>query len=195
VKRKRRKPEPRPSAGPQLVIIAGVLLLVAAVFVLKGTGSDGNDPGSQDQGVVIPTAADTGALPQPASTLAPAAAPAAAGSQAPPSSTLPSLPEDQLDHFLASGRPILAFFHSDTCVQCVQMTKIVGQVYPEFSDHIALVDVNVYDQRNQNLLRRARIQVIPTIIFIGRDQQGKGYSGVMPADALRSELQTLAQEP
>ena len=195
MKRKRRKPEPRPSAGPQLVIIAGVLLLVAAVFVLKETGSDGNDPGSQDQVAVIPTAADTGALPQPASTLAPAEAPAAAGSQASLPSTLPSLPEDQLDHFLASGRPILAFFHSDTCVQCVQMTKIVGQVYPDFSDHIALVDVNVYDQRNQNLLRRARIQVIPTIILIDRDQQGKGYSGVMPADTLRAELQALAQEP
>ena len=195
MKRKRRKPEPRPSAGPQLVIIAGVLLLVAAVFVLKETGSDGNHPGSQDQVAVIPTAADTGALPQPASTLAPAEAPAAAGSQASLPSTLPSLPEDQLDHFLASGRPILAFFHSDTCVQCVQMTKIVGQVYPDFSDHIALVDVNVYDQRNQNLLRRARIQVIPTIILIGRDQQGKGYSGVMPADTLRAELQALAQEP
>jgi thiol-disulfide isomerase/thioredoxin len=195
VKRKRRKPEPRSAAGPQLAIVAGVLLLIAAVFVLKETRSDGNDPGSQDQVAVIPTADDTGALPQPASTLAAAAAPAPAGAQASLSSTLPSLPEAQLDQHLASGRPILAFFHSDTCVQCVQMTKIVEQVYPDFSDRIALVDVNVYDQRNQNLLRRARIQVIPTIILIGRDQQGKGYSGVMPADTLRAELQALALEP
>lgn len=52
----------------------------------------------------------------------------------------------------------------------------------------------INDESNQNLLRRARIQIIPTLVFIDRDQQEKGYSGVMPADALRAELEALAQE-
>ncbi len=75
------------------------------------------------------------------------------------------------------------------------MTEIVEQVYPNFADRVALVDVNVYDQRNQSLLGRAGIQVIPTLIFIDRDQQGQGYTGVTPAEALQEQLEVLAQEP
>lgn len=195
MKRKRRKFGIQSGAGPQLAIIMGVLLLIAAVFVVKGEKSDGNVAGSQDRVAVIPTAADPGDDTQSASAMAISQAPAAGAAQSPDSSTPALLPEAQLDQHLASGRPILAFFHSSTCVQCVQMTEIVEEVYPDFSDRVALVDVNVYDERNQNLLRRARIQVIPTLIFIDRDQQGKNYSGVMPADSLRAELQALAQEP
>lgn len=193
MKRKRRNPEPKSGAGPQLAIIGGVLLLIAAVFVLKGGAADKGGPAPQDEVAAIPTAADPGNSTQSVPAAVPEA-PAAADQAAAPATTA-LLPEAQLDQHLASGRPILAFFHSNTCVQCVQMTEIVEEVYPEFADQIALVDVNVYDEKNQNLLRRARIQVIPTVILIDRAQQRKGYYGVMAADALRAELETLAQEP
>ena len=89
---------------------------------------------------------------------------------------------------------MLAFFHSNTCAQCVQMTEIVGQVYPGFADRVALVDVNVYDRRNTNLLQRAGIRVIPTMIFIDHTGSGQDFSGVMPPDALRNQLAFIAQE-
>ena len=103
-------------------------------------------------------------------------------------------PEAQLDQLLAEGQPIFAFFHSNTCKQCVDMSAIVQQVYPEFANKVALVDVNVYDRQNQNLLRRAGIRVIPTLIFIGRSGQGRGYTGVMQPNALREQLQALGGE-
>lgn len=118
----------------------------------------------------------------------------AAGSpeQAAPVADLP--PETQLDQFLAAGKPTLAFFHSNNCVQCVKMIRVVEQVYPDFVNIVALVDVNVYDERNQNLLHRADIRAIPTMIFIDGDGQGKGYMGLMELDVFRDELQRLAEE-
>ena len=102
------------------------------------------------------------------------------------------LPEAQLAQLLADKRPTLAFFHSDTCYQCTEMLKIVNQVYPEFTQSVALVDVNVYDQRNAQLLQRAQIRAIPTLIFFDRSGQGQVFLGVMQPDQLRQQLQTIS---
>ncbi len=110
------------------------------------------------------------------------------------SGTIPvsEAPEVTLDRALAANQPTLAFFHSLTCDSCVEMTAIVGQVYPEFRGTITLVDVNVYDDRNQALLTRARILGIPTLVFIDRTGQAQSFPGVMEAPELRQQLRTLA---
>jgi len=104
------------------------------------------------------------------------------------------LPEAQLDQLLAAGEPAFVFFHSNNCVQCIRMIEIVEQVYPEFSESAPLVDVNVYDERNGNLLQRAGLRYIPTLIFIDRAGQAQGHVGVMEPEALREQLLKLAGE-
>ena len=101
-------------------------------------------------------------------------------------------PEAALDRALAAGQPTLAFFHSLTCESCVEMTAIVKQVYPEFQGSITLVDVDVYDPRNENLLGRARIPGIPTVVLFDRAGKGKWLVGVTAADQLREQLVALA---
>ena len=101
-------------------------------------------------------------------------------------------PEAMLDRALAAKQPTLAFFHSLTCDSCIEMTAIVEQVYPEFKGTITLVDVNVYDDRNQSLLQRAKIRAIPTLVFIDHAGQGQMFMGVMEAAQLRQNLQALA---
>jgi len=160
----------------QLGILVGMLLLIGVVLIVKVQKPSANAPTVvQDKAATVPPAAATAVSAQPSPTPA-------------------LLPEAQLDQFLAAGKPTLAFFHSTTCVSCIKMTQIVQQVYPEFVDYVALVDVNVYDKRNASLLRRARIRAIPTLIFIDRTGQGQGYMGVMEPDALREQLQALAGE-
>jgi thiol-disulfide isomerase/thioredoxin len=105
-----------------------------------------------------------------------------------------ALPEVRFDQYLAAGKPVVAFFHSNDCVQCVKMIEVVEQVYPDFAGGVALVDVNVYEQRNANLLRRAGIRAIPTLIFINGAGQGQGFIGLMEPEAFRTELQRLAGE-
>jgi len=104
-------------------------------------------------------------------------------------------PEAQMDQYLKDGKPIFAFYHSTDCHSCIVMMDTVAQVYPEFKDGVALVDVNVYDPQNENLLRRARINSIPTLVFIDRNGEGKVTIGVIEADALRQELTALKELP
>lgn len=103
-------------------------------------------------------------------------------------------PEAQLDQLLGTGHPILVFFHSMTCDQCIQMVEIVGAVHPEFADTVALVDVDVYESRNQNLITRSGIRMIPTLIFIDHSGEVDGYVGVMEHQVLRDRLQGLIAE-
>ena len=160
--------------------IGAVIALVAVMLVFKARQQSSRV--AVGQGLSAPTA-----------TVAEASVPD------PPLSTVTSLPpasassaEEQLDRLLAEGQPVLAFFHSMTCKPCIQMDGIVKEIYPDFRERVGLVDVNVYDKGNQNLLRRANLRVIPTLIFIDRSGEALGYTGVMPANALREQLQTLA---
>jgi len=110
-----------------------------------------------------------------------------------PATTANQTAEALLDQYLEEGKPTFVFFHSNNCRSCIDMIAIVDQVYPEFEDKIALVDVNVYDSANQNLLRRAKIYSIPTQVFIDRTGQGKVAMGVMTPEEFRAQLLTLAE--
>lgn len=101
-------------------------------------------------------------------------------------------PEAVLDRAIAANQPTLAFFHSLTCDSCVEMTAIVKQVYPEFEGAVTLVDVDVYDPRNDALLGRARIQGIPTVVLFDRSGEATWLVGVTGADQLRAHLLALA---
>ena len=169
----------------QPAIIGGVLLLVALVLILKyQAASPPAATGSGTQAMAtLPEAVEqtqtTAVLPQPES-------------QALATSLPDELPEARLERLLAAEQPILAFFHSTNCVQCIKMMQVVDQVYPDFSDQVALVDVHVYDQRNASLLQRARIRAIPTQIFIDSTGQGLVVMGAMDPQQFREQLQTLA---
>ena len=102
------------------------------------------------------------------------------------------LPQVQLEQVLKAGQPALAFFHSNTCQQCIEMIGIVEEVYPEFSDSVALVDVNVYDERNASLLQQVQLQFIPTLIFYDQSGEAQVVVGVMQAEQLRQTLAILA---
>jgi thiol-disulfide isomerase/thioredoxin len=109
--------------------------------------------------------------------------------------SLPNEPaEAQLDRALQAGQPTLAFFHSNNCQQCLDMMEIVDLVYPEFTGSVVLVDINVYDESNQALLKRVGLQYIPTLIFYDTRGQGRVSVGVMEAATLRQTLVELAGE-
>lgn len=137
---------------PKLLIVAGIVILAAAIFVLKN---------------------------QPSTSATPAV----------------ETCEEQFDRYVKEGKPVFAFFHSTNCQPCMEMMRVVDQVYPEFKDEIALVDVNVYDPQNRNLLRRAGINTIPTQVFINRKGEGQVIIGVIEASKLRQQLVLLKETP
>ena len=171
VSHRRRKSQPKKTACMQMIAIVGVLALTAGVLILKVRKSDAN-PADPAVGIILPTA-EAAVMAQPTPTL---------------------LPEAQLDQLLAAGETAFVFFHSNNCVQCVRMIEIVEQVYPDFAASVPLVDVNVYDERNSNLLQRVGLRFIPTLVFVDRTGQGEVQVGVMEPEALREQLQRLAGE-
>jgi len=102
------------------------------------------------------------------------------------------LAEAALDQLLAEGKPTFVFYHSTDCYTCKVMMATVAEIYPEFKDSVALVDVNVYDESNQNLLQKAQIRSIPTQVFFDSTGKSTVIIGVMEPDVLRQHLVTLA---
>jgi protein-disulfide isomerase len=113
--------------------------------------------------------------------------------QVPTADTSGDLPATQLQNALAEHRPTLAFFHSYTCQQCIEMIGVVEKVYPDFADVIVLVDIDVDGERNEPLLRQVGLQYIPTLIFYDRLGQRQVSVGVMEAEQLRQILTALAE--
>lgn len=102
--------------------------------------------------------------------------------------------EEQFDRYVEEGKPVFAFFHSYNCQSCLDMMETVSQVYPAFEDQIALVDVDVYDEANQNLLQRAGIYSIPTQIFIDITGEGMVTIGAMTKEELTQQFNNLLGE-
>ncbi|MEA3375431.1 MAG: thioredoxin family protein [Chloroflexota bacterium] len=178
----------------QVGVVAGVLLLIGAVLFLK---TRQRPAASADPVATEPTAPPEQAIPtasQSGSSTSAGWATAEAASAGASSGTEDLSPEAQLDRLLSARKPVFLFFHSNTCVQCVRMTGIVEEVYPDYSDSVALVDVNVYDERNRSLLQRASIRAIPTLIFVDREGEVEGHVGVLEADALRQQLAKMGEE-
>jgi thiol:disulfide interchange protein len=176
----------------QLAILGGVALLVAAILILKNRPAD--PPAAAESGPqVTATLPEAVVQTQATAQFEQSSSQVAAPTPEVQSSAVPSeLPEAQLERLLTAGKPTLAFFHSNNCVQCIKMMEVVEQVYPEFDDSVALVDVNVYDKANGRLLQRAQIRAIPTQIFFDRTGQGSVIMGAMTPDQFREQMRTLA---
>jgi thiol:disulfide interchange protein len=104
----------------------------------------------------------------------------------------PNSPADQLNQALVAGRPVLVFMHSTNCQSCIDMMKVVDQIYPEFAGQVTLVDVDVYDDANVPLMQLLGLRYIPTVVVF--DEQGKQSQnvGAMKPDAFRTFLRQRA---
>ena len=105
---------------------------------------------------------------------------------------MPGLPADQLSQALAAGRPVLVFMHSNNCQSCIDMMRVVDQVYPELAAQIALVDVDVYDEANEPLMQVLGLRYIPTIVVYDRAGKAAQNVGAMKADVFRTFLRQRA---
>jgi thiol-disulfide isomerase/thioredoxin len=102
-------------------------------------------------------------------------------------------PASQYKFAIANGKPTLVFFHSYTCKSCLQMIDTVYEIYPEFSSQVVLIDVDVHDIRNEALLHRVGINLIPTLIFYNQAGDSMFSVGVISGEELRQRLIELCQ--
>lgn len=197
---RRRRPETDASSkgapakrwSVQAATVGSVLLLVVVILLLKNRPADPPTVAESEPQLTTTLPEATGQT-QATAELAPVHSQPTATAPGVQEAALPGeSPEAQLESLVAAGRPTLAFFHSNNCVKCIKMMEVVAEVYPEFDDSVALVDVNVYDKANARLLQRAQIRAIPTQIFFDRTGQGMVIMGAMTSDQFREQMQTLA---
>ena len=96
---------------------------------------------------------------------------------------------------VASGRPIYLLFHSLSCEPCVEISRVVDQVMPEYADKVVFVNAITDDRTGQQLSDSFGFQYIPTSFFLapgGRDIVDS-YTGAMDAVAMRAFLDALVQ--
>jgi len=103
-----------------------------------------------------------------------------------------ALPADQLNQSLAQGKPALVFMHSTSCQSCIDMMKVVDQVYPEFTGQVTLVDVNVYEDANLPLMQKLGLRYIPTVVVFNSQGQSWQNVGLMQPDEFRTYLRQRA---
>lgn len=181
----------------QLAILGGVILLAAVVLVLKNRPTD--PPTATDSRPQATTTAltfqATAMLPETVRQAQATTGLDRTGLQVPATALPTDLPEAQLHRHLVAGKPTLAFFHSNNCKQCINMMQVVEEVYPEFADSVALVDVNVYDERNTALLRWAHVHAIPTQIFFNSAGERQTVLGAMDPGTFRAYLRVASEGP
>ncbi|MCJ7700849.1 MAG: thioredoxin domain-containing protein [Anaerolineales bacterium] len=102
--------------------------------------------------------------------------------------------EVRLNGAIQRQEAIFIFLHSLECIPCKEMMEVVAQVYPEFREQVALIDVDVYDPQNTNILRREGLQAIPTLVFYDQQGERQMHVGVLQPDQLRVVLQEISGE-
>jgi thiol:disulfide interchange protein len=102
--------------------------------------------------------------------------------------------ESQLDQALKDGRPTFVFLHSLDCIPCKEMMGVVADVYPSFQESVVLIDVDIYKQGNENIMRREQLQSIPTLVFYDTTGKRQMFIGAMSPDKFRDTLTQLAAE-
>jgi len=105
-------------------------------------------------------------------------------------SDLTSMP---LGQALASGKPTLAEFGSDTCVPCKQMKPILEDVAAIYEGKLNVVIVEVYEQRE--LTQQYGIMAIPTqIVFDSSGQEVTRHVGFWAREDIITQVKEIGIE-
>ena len=93
------------------------------------------------------------------------------------------------------GKPAYVLVHSTMCIPCKQMDKTAKAVVPRFRGKVQYLDVLIDRPQDSALVKRLKVSLIPTSVFLGSDGKELGrVVGVIKPDDLTKRLQALAGE-
>lgn len=98
----------------------------------------------------------------------------------------------RLEQLRADGTPVVVYFHSPDCSSCKQVQASLNEVYPEFKDSVALLDLDVTNLRYRDLVNQVGVQTAPTLLLVNAAGEEKLIVGEISAQRLRAELAVLA---
>lgn len=114
----------------------------------------------------------------------------AAGCSPPaPASTTRVPAEDAVQQALRAGKPTVVEFGANACASCREMKPVLEALRRQHGARIAVVDVDLIQQKESSYIQRYRIQLMPTQVFF--DDQGRETSrhmGSMSAEQILARL-------
>lgn len=93
-----------------------------------------------------------------------------------------------------AAKPQVIKFTSAMCLDCQEMNKLMKEVYPEFKEKIALIEIPVQDGKafTQEQIKKYNVTLVPTIIMLDSDgKQVKRIEGAIPREELVQYLEGL----
>ena len=97
-----------------------------------------------------------------------------------------------LEAALGNGKPVFLNFHSNQCIPCIEMEKVIEEVGPGYEGRVEFVVVDVYDPAELSLCDYFQVRVIPTSFFIRPDGTVvDAYEGLIGVDQMRTLLDKL----
>ena len=86
-----------------------------------------------------------------------------------------------------SELPVFVDFWADWCAPCHMITPAVKQLSQEFKGKLQVVKVNV--DKQPHIAAKYGIKSIPTLILFHKGKLLWRHSGVLPYEALKSEIE------
>jgi thioredoxin 1 len=102
-----------------------------------------------------------------------------------------SLPKSFDDLITGSDRPVLVDFWAEWCGACKMLSPTLQKIASEYRGRIVTVKVNV--DRKPHLAARFQVSGIPTVILFAAGKPVLRFSGALPHDQFKQQLdQALA---
>lgn len=103
-------------------------------------------------------------------------------------------PADKVQTALSAGKPTVAEFGANACVQCREMKIVLDALRQTHGERIAIVNVDLIAHKEADYIRRYGIQLMPTQVFF--DAQGRETSrhmGKLSGEEILARLQVSPQ--
>lgn len=114
-------------------------------------------------------------------------------------STRPSLvradPTTVYEEALEAGKPILVYFHSDSCQACAELSAAIDVAVPEYEGRLSFVNAFTNDPAGRQFAELFSFQFIPTSFFLSPDGEVLDFhTGVLTEEELRQRLDDLVAQ-
>lgn len=103
-------------------------------------------------------------------------------------------PADKVQKALSAGKPTVAEFGANSCVQCREMKIVLDALRQTHGERIAIVNVDLIAHKEADYIRRYGIQLMPTQVFF--DAQGREvgrHMGKISGEEILARLQVAPQ--
>ena len=102
--------------------------------------------------------------------------------------------ENQAVAQVGQNMPQVIKFSSQMCKDCIEMGKLFNEIMSDFNSYIKFINIDAQktDKQTQNLIRKYKVNVVPTIIYINKDgKEVRKTEGIVSENNLRLYLNEI----